>query len=462
VSRHSIPVPPSPEAARAERFQLAFWMVAFALVAAGIVFVSIDRRLDAALARGQSQARIHIEHISKIRRGVRSTHVELLERWLAPLPARAERQRDILNRVDEVRRQTAKFTAEPALSTEEGAARRELAVSVARWSNRVERDIVVADGVAVVPELGAMNQDIDRAADRILDIDSQAASATDGRMAVLHRRQAIADVGAALVAMTLLALTLVWARAKSAAEKRLWRSERQREQNAEAAHLRAMFFAKLSHELRTPLVSIQGFAVVLRENHDPDRVRDYAGRIGREADELRQLIDNILDASKLESGHATFLMEDVSLLEVVTRCAERCEGLLASKPIVLTVEIAPELPKVRADVVKLQQVVTNLIANAVKFTAVGQIVIRARVEGSQVVLEVEDTGIGIPPGALDRIWMPFEQADATITRSHGGTGLGLAIVRGIVERLGGTVAVRSETGKGATFSVRLSCAEQKL
>jgi signal transduction histidine kinase len=88
-------------------------------------------------------------------------------------------------------------------------------------------------------------------------------------------------------------------------------------------------------------------------------------------------------------------------------------------------------------------------------------VIRARLDGSQVVLEVEDTGVGIPPAALDRIWMPFEQADATITRSHGGTGLGLAIVRGIVERLGGTVAVRSEMGKGATFSVRLSSVEQR-
>jgi len=188
---------------------------------------------------------------------------------------------------------------------------------------------------------------------------------------------------------------------------------------------------------------------VLRAASNADeRVRDYAGRIEREADELRHQIDNILDAAKLESGRAVFCIEDVSLPDVVAKCAERCEGLLAAKPVAFTVELAAELPPVRADVVKLQQVLTNLIANAVKFTAQGHIVVRARVDGSEVVLEVEDTGIGIPPAALDSIWLPFEQADASITRSHGGTGLGLSIVRGIVERLGGAVGVRSELGKG--------------
>jgi signal transduction histidine kinase len=452
----------SPVAAKADRVRLAFWLVACALVAAGLVLVTVDRRLDAALARGQSLSRIHIERITTIRRGVRSAHVEILERWLAPLSERSKRQREILDRVQGVRAQTADFLKESALEARENALRVELAINVASWSNRVEQVIVADDWLVAVPELHAMNQAIDRIADRILESDSQAASATDGRMAVLNRRQGLADVGAGAVAATLLALTMVWWRAKVSAENRLWRSERILVQQTEAAQLRSLFFAKLSHELRTPLVSIRGFATVLRaESSADDRVRDYAGRIEREADALRHLIDNILDASKLESGRAVFCIEDVSLPDVIARCAERCEGLLATKPIAFTVELAPELPPVRADVVKLQQVLTNLIANAIKFTSQGHIVVRARVDGSEIVLEVEDTGIGIPPAALESIWLPFEQADASITRSHGGTGLGLSIVRGIVERLGGAASVRSELGKGATFSVRLPCAEQR-
>jgi signal transduction histidine kinase len=116
--------------------------------------------------------------------------------------------------------------------------------------------------------------------------------------------------------------------------------------------------------------------------------------------------------------------------------------------------VPPELPRLQSDAVKLQHVLTNLVANAIKFTESGRVSIRARsLEGSRIALEVEDTGIGIPAEAIERIWNPFEQADPGVARRFGGTGLGLSIVRGLVDRLGGKVSVESAVGRGTTFSV---------
>lgn len=164
----------------------------------------------------------------------------------------------------------------------------------------------------------------------------------------------------------------------------------------------------------------------------------------------------MLDAAKLKSGQVQLLMEDVQLGEVLGRCVSRCSPLIGGKEVELVVELEPELPRSRSDFVKLQQVFTNLIANAIKFTERGRVTIRATRAGPrEIVVDVEDTGVGIAPEALDAIWAPFEQADQMVTRRFGGTGLGLSIVRTLLPLLQASVAVHSAPRVGTRFSVTL-------
>jgi two-component system, sensor histidine kinase and response regulator len=219
--------------------------------------------------------------------------------------------------------------------------------------------------------------------------------------------------------------------------------------------MRTQFFANTSHELRTPLVAIRGFAALIGDTPDlRPSIREATLRIDREATDLLGQIDNILDAAKLARGGDDVQIGDVDVGNVVRRCVQRCAPLVASKAITLEVDIASTLPLVRSDAVKLQHVLTNLLANAIKFTEQGRVSIRARaVDGTQLIFEVEDTGIGMSNDALQRIWNPFEQADPSVSRRFGGTGLGLSIVRALVDLLGGEVAVKSTMGEGTTFTV---------
>jgi two-component system, sensor histidine kinase and response regulator len=222
----------------------------------------------------------------------------------------------------------------------------------------------------------------------------------------------------------------------------------------------AAILTSMSHELRTPLVAIRGFASDVEEHPGvDDTVRERARRIHQEARTLLGMINNILDAAKIEAGQVQLLFEDVSLDAVLRRCVARCQGLLRDKTVALSLSVPEGTPPVRADFVKLQQVFINLISNALKFTEKGRVRVHVRgekdVPEGMVAVEIEDTGIGIAPETLRRIWTPFQQADASVSRQYGGTGLGLSIVRGIVELHGGTIGVRSTPGVGSTFTVLL-------
>jgi signal transduction histidine kinase len=154
------------------------------------------------------------------------------------------------------------------------------------------------------------------------------------------------------------------------------------------------------------------------------------------------------------------LLGDVDVAQVIRRCVQRCTPLVGSKPLEIRVDLPAELPPAWSDPVKLAHVITNLLANAIKFTEKGHVAVRAHTRDREhIVLEVEDTGVGIPTEALSRIWNPFEQADATVSRRFGGTGLGLSIVRGLLDRIGGEVTVESAVGQGTTFLVALPTAE---
>jgi signal transduction histidine kinase len=153
-------------------------------------------------------------------------------------------------------------------------------------------------------------------------------------------------------------------------------------------------------------------------------------------------------------------LTDVDVEQVIRRCVQRCTALIGAKPVELAVEVAGTVPRVRSDAVKLTHVFSNLLVNAIKFTPSGRVTVRIpRPRDERVVVEVSDTGIGMPADALERIWNPFEQADMTVQKRFGGTGLGLSIVRAFLDKMGGQVTVQSVEGQGTTFAVMLPRSE---
>lgn len=228
----------------------------------------------------------------------------------------------------------------------------------------------------------------------------------------------------------------------------------------ESNRLKSDFLARISHELRTPLHSILGFSEVLRDaNGLSDKQQRWAGNIHNSGEQLMALINDILDLAKIEAGR---MQVSVSTFEVV----DACEGVLTmfrpmaeKKNINLRGGFAPGLPRVRQDMMKVQQILNNLISNAIKFTPEGgSVVLKADVEGPHVVLTVQDTGVGIAPEEQELVFEKFRQAGTVMTREHGGTGLGLSIVRELSKLLGGEVTLTSELGRGSTFVVRLPTA----
>jgi signal transduction histidine kinase len=392
--------------------------------------------------------------MTAVRRGARSTHVALLERWLNPASEHARRQRAIEKSVAAVRRGIDEFAALERVTAAEDAPRDKLEIAVAIWSNRVLQALIAADGPAATGELRACLDAIDKTSDAVLSIVSKAGSQSDNRVVVLLHTQARMQLAFLLVAGVILSLAIAWWR-------RYVASERGRAENERTAQLRSQFFANMSHELRTPLIAIRGFATVVEEHERADEtLRNAASHIDREAQDLLAAINNILDAAKLEAGKVQLFLEDVSLEPIIARCVQRCRGLVGSKPVAIEVDVAGDLPELRADVVKLQQVMTNLLANAIKYTDRGSVCVRARkADAGHVAIEVADTGTGISPEALDRVWKPFEQEDHGNSR-RGGTGLGLSIVRAIVELLDGDVRIESTLGQGTLVTVVLPCAKR--
>ncbi len=243
-------------------------------------------------------------------------------------------------------------------------------------------------------------------------------------------------------------------------------------QLAAASRYKSDFMANMSHELRTPLNSALVLAKLLSDNLDGnlmDKQVEFARTIHSAGSDLLQLINDILDLAKVEAGRMDPSLSDVTMTAVVKYVKTLCEPLAAEKALHFTVELDPALPDVlRTDEQRLQQVLRNLMSNAVKFTDEGGVILRIRpaspdeVMGealraapARVAFEVADTGIGIPADKLSVIFEAFQQADGTTSRRYGGTGLGLSISRQLTELLGGELAVRSEPGTGSVFTLYL-------
>jgi signal transduction histidine kinase len=256
----------------------------------------------------------------------------------------------------------------------------------------------------------------------------------------------------------------------------------------EALHANAMkseFLANVSHELRTPLTAIVGFVEMLRDGVYGELAPRQIGpvdRIAASATHLRQLVDQILDIARIAAGRLEVSREIISLRPFVLNIASELESLFADRPVRLSISVPATLPKLRTDPTHLRHIVVNLLGNAVKYTPSGGIGVRtkvlagARASGARttpddlalvaccpdrdacwVVLQVSDTGIGIPARDHERIFDEFEQVNAgpRTDSSARGTGLGLAISRRLARSLGGEITLVSEPGKGSTFSVWL-------
>jgi PAS domain S-box-containing protein len=233
---------------------------------------------------------------------------------------------------------------------------------------------------------------------------------------------------------------------------------RAREAVEEANRAKSDFLATMSHELRTPLNAMIGYAELL-EMGVPEEIgaaaRGQVERIRLSATHLLQLIEEILTFSRIEAGRERVDIQPVELQDLADEVSAIIEPLATKKGLVFTVEVPDERVALHTDPRKLRQILLNLLGNAVKFTEEGEITVRAAQDGKELVLEVSDTGIGMPPEERERVFEPFWQAETELHRRTSGTGLGLPVTHRLVELLGGTIQVRSEPGKGSTFRIVL-------
>lgn len=260
------------------------------------------------------------------------------------------------------------------------------------------------------------------------------------------------------------------ARARAGADREASREALQRalvrEQEARAvaegaSKARDEFLNALSHELRTPLNAILGWSRLLREGgSDPERLARGVAVLERNGRVLAQVVSDLLDMSRLARGAIQLERREVDLGAALEAALAPLAAVAAAKGVALAREVEEPAPRVEGDAARLQQVAWNLVSNALKFTpAGGRIEVSVRREGAGVVLQVEDTGDGIPPEFLPHVFERFRQADGSTTRRHGGLGLGLALTRELVILHGGTIEARSAgAGHGATFRVTLPLA----
>ncbi len=227
----------------------------------------------------------------------------------------------------------------------------------------------------------------------------------------------------------------------------------------ELDRLKSQFLANMSHELRTPLNSIIGFSRVILKGIDgplTELQEQDLTAIYNSGQHLLRLINDVLDLAKIEAGKMELAYDEVNIAETIEGVLPTIAGVLKEKSLELITNIAPDIPVVRADPIRVRQVLINLLSNAAKFTEEGSITVEAYVQpspsgGREVYISVADTGPGIAPEDQAKLFKSFSQVDASPTRKTGGTGLGLAISRQLVELHGGRIGVESEVGKGSKF-----------
>ena len=227
----------------------------------------------------------------------------------------------------------------------------------------------------------------------------------------------------------------------------------------EANRAKSEFLAVMSHELRTPLNAISGYVELMSLETDAPSIetqRTYLSRIRSNQQHLLSLIDDVLSFAKVEAGHLTLSMQTVQVCEMLETMETLIEPELRRKDLSFTRDPCDPALAVRADLGKLRQILLNLLANAVKFTgAGGRVSVGAARQGDRIRIWVSDTGIGIPPDQLERVFEPFFQVDRGMTRTYPGIGLGLSIARDFARAMGGELRLESEMDKGSIASLEL-------
>jgi signal transduction histidine kinase/ActR/RegA family two-component response regulator len=233
-----------------------------------------------------------------------------------------------------------------------------------------------------------------------------------------------------------------------------------RRASLDASAAKSAFLANMSHEIRTPMTAVLGYADLLLDPTLTERDRcEHIGTIRRNGKHLLQLINDVLDLSKIEAGQMTVEQTTCSPQQVVAEVASLMRLRATARGLAFQVVFAGPIPgSIRSDAMRLRQILINLVGNAIKFTARGSVLVRVRCDGERgpspvLVFEVVDTGIGLSKEQIDRLFKPFAQADSSTTRRFGGSGLGLMICKRLAALLGGDVAVLSRPGRGSIFTL---------
>lgn len=238
--------------------------------------------------------------------------------------------------------------------------------------------------------------------------------------------------------------------------------KRKRLESEEANRIKSQFLSNVSHELRTPLNAILGYTSLLLDHvygAIADNQKEPLEGVKRNADDLLKLVNDVLDLSRIESGKISLDLAPLDITALIQDAFVGMKLFIEKKSLQVQWNLEEGLPKIESDANKVRQVFVNLFSNAIKFTNEGKITVstRNRPEKEGIEISIRDTGVGILPEELPKIFNVFHQVDGTTTREFGGVGLGLAIVKEIVHLLNGEIQAESEYGKGSTFTLFLPC-----
>lgn len=228
-----------------------------------------------------------------------------------------------------------------------------------------------------------------------------------------------------------------------------------------ASRAKSVFLANMSHEIRTPMNGVIACVQLMQDTRLNKEQKELLSLISRSSNALLNIINDILDLSKIEAGHLQLTREPFNIQQLIHDACELNRAIADDKHVKLNVNVEPGTPcYVLGDPVRVRQVVMNLVSNAIKFTREGSVNVEVgfdRIDDTRynIILEISDTGIGIPKDRIDKIFESFEQGDTSISRNYGGTGLGLTICKNLVDLMDGYLEVESDAGKGASFIITL-------